>query len=117
MDALLLLLALCCQCNGLPLVTEDVDEIAFVWVGDNDFMNVVFVKDGRALATRLHTDDMVLAVEGETFRLHWEDYYTAERIVSTKRFGVYHVTPLENNPDDGVWWAMARPIGRDLKQP
>lgn len=116
MCGLLLACVLCLESFELPLVEEEVDEIALVYrPGEDSYPQVVFIKDGKQLAWRGHSDTMMLVVVEDRFGLLWEDYWNCQRVVWAKRIGVYEIEPLKIE-DDGVWWQMGRPM-RDLKAP
>lgn len=119
MFAFILAAALLGQCepgDTPPLVEESVDEIALVYSTEWEFPTVVFIKQGKVLTTRAHQDEMLLLVVGDKFALRFQDYWVAERIVWTKRIGVYELTP-ETNPETGLeWWAAAR-VMTDLRAP
>lgn len=122
MHAVCLLLAVlaCDPCEPygydytLPLVEESVCEVAIVYRVDHDYASwptVVFIKGGRQLATRAHSDSMLVVVEGDEFVLIWQDW-ECQRAVRTKRLGVYELEPLSHEGQE--WWVA--PV-LDLKAP
>lgn len=110
-----------CECpaseRGLPHIEETVDEIIYMQTVGCDHIRIVFIRDNKVLATRLQVEDMIRSHRGEMFCLEWEDYWTAERAVWTKK--ITHMT-VENDPtqegQDCLWWQMQR-VMTDLKQP
>ena len=103
--------------RGLPLVEEEVDEIAIVQTIGCEHCRVVFVRGPAVLATRLMVDDMLWAPSGDHFLLIWQDYWTAERVVSTRKisFHLVEADPTQEG-EDGLWWCMFRNM-RNLKEP
>lgn len=103
--------------GGLPVIEESVDEIQFVYTPNSDNARVVFWRNGSVLATRLYVPEMVISMENGQFVLIWQDYWTAERRVSTPNL---FISFLEEDPtqqgQNGPWWCMFRNM-RDLKQP
>lgn len=100
--------------RGLPLVWEIVDEILVIQTVDTDHSRVVFIRHGRAFATRLHCDDMLFVSCGDRFQLIWQDYWTCERVVEAPRLGIYTLPAVEGH--DGPWHCMLRNM-RDLRAP
>lgn len=101
--------------RGLPIVVEQVDEIAVVDTGRlDDLCVVVFVREGRVLATRLQDEEMLFVAHKGGFWLIFQDYHTAHRAVWTPRLGAYDIKGLPSI--DGPWFAANRNM-RDLKQP
>lgn len=110
--------------EGLPLIEEEVDEILVISVykekenGDTEHCHdrIIFFRHGSVLATRQLVDDMIWTVNGSgEFILQWQDYWTAERRVTTKNFSASY-EPYVDTGDGGPWWDMRRNM-RDLKQP
>lgn len=108
-----------CDTNNkaLPVIQEEVDEIiVFSTVGDQ-YKRIFFIKDNQVLATRLFIDDMIWTVHEDKFRLMWQDYSLADRVVDAKTFSTV-VSPHDPTESSrcGPWWCMFRNM-RDLKQP
>lgn len=108
---------LCAEEAGLPLIQEEVDEICVIQTPDSDHCRVVFFRGESVLATRLVVDEMTWATSNGRFRLIWQDYWTAERVVEADRFSVWNLAedPTQQG-QNGPWWCMFRNM-RDLKQP
>ena len=103
--------------RGLPVVHEEVDEICVIQTQNSDHCRVVFIRGESVLATRLMVDEMLWTTHEDQFRLVWQDYWTAERIVDSKKMSVWLVDedPTQSG-QNGPWWCMFRNM-RDLKQP
>ena len=120
MFTFILTLALLGQCDddcAVPLVEEEVCEIALIYRTDQleYFPCIYFVKAGGILDSRGHCDSMQLHVVDERFCLMWRDWANVERVVWAKRIGVYELEPL-GQVEDGPWWAANRPM-RSLRAP
>ena len=102
---------------GLPLIQEEVDEICVIQTADSDHCRVVFFRGESVLATRLVVDEMIWTCRDGQYVLIWQDYWTAERVISSKNFSVWQ---LDEDPtqqgQNGPWWCMFRNM-RDLKAP
>jgi len=100
----------------LPLIVEEVDEICVIQTPDSDYCRVVFFRGDSVLATRLVVDEMTWTADNGYFRVIWQDYWTADRVVDTKNLSVWY---LDEDPtqqgQNGPWWCMFRNM-RDLKQ-
>lgn len=107
----------CANDHGPPLVEESVDEICIVQTINTAHCRVVFFHNGNVLATRLLIDDMLWVPQGDQFLLIFQDYWTAERVVSTRKISFYLVTsdPTQEG-EDGLWFCMFRNM-RNLKEP
>jgi len=108
----------CGEERQLPLIYEEMDAIVVVQTIGCDHSRIVFMRDKQVIATRLMVDDMLWNVtnDGE-FQLIWQDYWTAERVIKTRKLAVL---VMEEDPtqegQDGLWWCMFRNM-KDLKQP
>ena len=103
--------------EGLPFIAEDVDALVIVITDNSDHCRVVFVRGKTVLATRLVVDEMIWYTRDGKFYLLWEDYWTADRLVSTENVSIEH---YDKDPtqvgQNSPWWCMFRNM-RDLKQP
>lgn len=117
----IIVLLLCSPCYaeeaGLPLIEESCDEICVITTPDSDHARVVFFRGDSVLATRLVEDEMTWTIRDGEFLLIWQDYWTAERVVSSKHLSFHHMyeDPTQQG-QNGPWWCMFRNM-RDLKQP
>jgi hypothetical protein len=118
---LTLLAALSAPCDldqSLPVIFECVDELAVVHIGDIDehcVPLIVFIRDGMVLDTRMLTDEMLFVAAGDSVQMHWQDWFTAHRVVIAKTVGIYHFHEDPRLSQDGLeWWAAAR-VMRQLR--
>ncbi|QGJ71980.1 Hypothetical protein PBC10988_36930 [Planctomycetales bacterium 10988] len=100
----------------LPLIEEQVDEIIIVRTVGNQYARVVFIRDQNVLASRLLLDEMVWTMEDGNFRLMWQDYSTAERVVEAPKFSYLLAQENPTSNQGAPWWCMERNM-RNLKQP
>jgi len=104
------------QSPELPIVTEEVDEIQILIRPQDERPIVVFILNDQILATRIHIDEMIWTISDGKFLLIWQDYWTAERFVTAKKYSIRNVKENPYEAGSAAWWAMQRNM-RDLKQP
>jgi hypothetical protein len=99
----------------LPIVEEAYDEVCIMSISNQEFVKILFVRDGRLMATRIYSEDMVFGVRGDKFLLEWDDYHSCRRIIEFQSLAIMSM-PEDPTVANGPWWDMARRMV-DLKEP
>jgi len=103
--------------SDLPFVIEEVDQIIVLSRENSDIQHVIFIKNNCILATRIVTEEMYWSERDDNFQLIWRDYWTADRIVETKKLSFFEAEEYGLGiQDTQPWWGMLRNM-RDLKMP
>ena len=104
------------QAEELKLVEESVDEICVIQPASANYQRAFFFRDGKYIADRIWQEDMVLSQHGDCFVLTWQDYMTAHRVVTAKKYSIWTVG-RDFMVDDTVLWWMALRNMNDLRAP
>lgn len=106
------------ESDAPPLVEETYDSLWIIHEINEryEITRVYFIRDGKALAERLVTDEMSVQIDGINFRLEWVDYWQATRVVSAPCIHERYVETEAAENDTGPWWAMGRRM-TDLAAP
>lgn len=108
------LVASVCAADEMPFVTEDVDEIVILQIGEQTWRRAIFFRHGQVLGTRQVDDSTTWGTDSDGyFRMCW-DSWICRREVRCKMMLWSH---FDENPlpyQSGPWWCQFRNM-RDLK--
>lgn len=107
-----------------PLVVERYDAMIVVHELASEQRNweihrVYFIRDGKIIADRILTEDMLPSTDGPDFVLFWNDYGSCHRLVRSRvhiEFTVEQSTDFDSRGEAVPWWGMFRRM-TDLAPP
>ena len=100
----------------LKLVEESVDEIVVLQIANANYNRIIFFRDGKFVADRIWQEDMMLLTTEGVFVLIWQDYMTAHRVVTARKYSAWTTDTDYVADDDMLWWMMGRRM-QDLRAP
>lgn len=103
---------------GLPVIPERVDQICILPIEGTNTVRVFFLRGERFRCSRVLDEECYFwVIVPPVVELHFQDYWTAQRIVSAPTLTIYEPGV---NPDDEqnclAWHNMARKMD-DFTQP
>ena len=117
---LAVLLATQCDIGQLPekpppVVIEHYDEIMLATPENPHYsIQVWFIRDGRVIAARHLSDEMLFVGSGDGFSLSFHDYWRCDRYITCGKLSIQPTVLMDEGSME--WWAGAR-VMTDLKEP